>query len=197
MSINAQKTPLGRSLNDFAQRKVAEAIWQTGRALPCSAVSADGALITVKFEVQSGFTLPQITVPLFGPRYIRYPIAEGDAGVVIAADAQLGAVSGQTSGASNLAAPANLGALFFVPLGNKGWPDVDPDAVTLTAPNGVVLQDDTGASTFVLTPTSITMGHGGNTIVINATGVFINGRQFLLHEHSGVQTGSGNSGGVV
>jgi len=197
MSNNAQKTPLGRSLNDFAQRKVAEAIWQTGRALPCSAVSADGALITVKFEVQSGFTLPQITVPLFGPRYIRYPIQAGDAGVVMAADAQLGAVSGQTTGAANLAAPANLGALFFVPLGNKNWPSVDANALVLVAPNGVSMGDDANTATFVLQPGVISMSVGLNTFVINNTGVFINGREFLLHEHTGVMSGGSTTGGVV
>ena len=45
--------------------------------------------------------------------------------------------------------------------------------------------------------TSITLGVGGNTIVINGSGVSINGRQFLAHEHSGVMTGGGITGGVV
>ena len=81
MSNNAQKTPFARTQNIFAEKKIADALQLTGKALPCSVVSASGAIITVQFEIQSEFTLPQVTIPLFGPEYIRYPIKAGDSGV--------------------------------------------------------------------------------------------------------------------
>ena len=48
----------------------------------------------------------------------------------------------------------------------------------------------------VTAKTSITLQVGGHSIVINASGVTIDGRLFLAHQHLGVQTGGGVSGGV-
>lgn len=157
MSDNSLKTPLAASLNSLAQRRALDAIQLTGKALPCSVVSVSGAIVTVKFEVTSTFTLPQIAVPLFGPVYIRYPIQGGDKGMVIAADARLGGMSGLGGGTADLSAPGNLSALVFLPIGNTDWSSVDPNSVNINGPNGVVLRDTTTATTFILTPTSIAM----------------------------------------
>jgi hypothetical protein len=196
---NAQKTPFYRSLSAFAQKKINDAIQLTGRALPCTAAAVNGAIITVNFEINSAFTLPQIEVPLFGPEYIRYPIQAGDKGFVVPADALLGAMSGLGSGVADLTAPANLGALVFLPIGNKNWDTVDPQSVTIYGPNGVVLYDSGQNSTLTLTPSgivavgqsqiSLTVGSnvvlinssqisltvGGNSIVITSAGIALNG----------------------
>lgn len=154
---NAQKTPLARSLNRFAESKWNEAFQRVGKALPCSVVAVTGAIITVKFEVTSKFTLPQVTVPMYGAEYIRYPIKTGDKGVVFPADARLSGVSGIGGGVADLSEPGNLTALVFAPISNLEWTEVDPDAVTLYGPNGVALRDTDSASTVTLTPSGIAM----------------------------------------
>lgn len=53
-----------------------------------------------------------------------------------------------------------------------------------------------GATTITLSPNQIAFDVGGNTIEINAGGVFIQGRKFLAHNHSGVEPGGGSTGGV-
>lgn len=53
-----------------------------------------------------------------------------------------------------------------------------------------------GATTITLSPNEISFDVGGNTVVINGGGVFIQGRQFLGHTHNGVDPGGGSSGGV-
>lgn len=177
---NAQKTPLGRSLNQFTERKIVDALQVTGRALPCSVVSVAGSIITVQFEVSGPFTLPHVEVPLFGPEYIRYPIKAGDMGVVFAADARLGGVSGLGGGVADLTQPSNLGSLVFFPIGNATWGSVDPNSVTIYGPNGVVLRDTGSATTMTLTPagisviaaTQFTVSCGACSLTMTSAGVF-------------------------
>lgn len=152
---NSQKTPLGKTLNVFAARKAQDAIELTGKALPCSVVSVSGAIVTVKFEVQSSFTLPNVTMPLFGPEYIRYPIQKGDKGFTIPADTYLGGVSDLGGGTATLAQRGNLSTLVFLPIGSKKWTPVDPNAVTIYGPNGVVLRDTNSKSTIIILPAGI------------------------------------------
>lgn len=180
MSNNAQKTPMGRSFNQFTERKILDALQVTGRALPCSVVSVDGAIITVQFEVTGPFTLPQVSIPLFGPEYVRYPIQPGDQGVAFAADARLGGVSGLSAGVTDLAQPANLGSLVFFPIGNATWGAVDPQSVTIYGPNGVVLRDTGSHTVMTLTPsgisvicaTSFTLSVGPCAFSMNSSGVY-------------------------
>lgn len=170
---NSQKTPLGRSLNEFAKRKVLDQMQLSGQNLPCSVVKAEGAIITVKFEVNSPFTLPQVTLPLFGPEYIRYPMQAGDKGVVLAMDARIGAMSGLGKGVATLDKPANLSALVFLPIGNTEWANVDPLAVVVRGPNGVVLEDEGANSVFTLTPTSVTIQAPGSITLKCGTSEFV------------------------
>lgn len=214
MANNAQKTPLTRTLNRLAQKHALDAIALTGKSLPCTVAAVSGSIVTVNFEVTSVYTLPQVTMPLFGPEYIRYPIQKGDKGYAMAADAYLGGMSGLGGGAADLSLPANLSALVFMPIGNKIWSEVDPNAVTIYGPNGVVARDTQSATVCTLTPTgwtldvsngsaavtasaSISFSAGGHSIVISSDGVVIDGVAFLPHTHSGVTTGSGDSGPVV
>lgn len=203
---NAQKTPYVESANALATKKALDALQGLGHELPCSVVKAVGAIVTVKFEVQSGFTLPNVTVPLFGPEYIRYPIQAGDKGVVFASDAYLGGMSGLGGGVAGMAAPGNLSALVFFPIGNTKWFTVDPGAVVIYGPNGVVLQDSGKKVTFTLTPSGIAIKgnvtlQGNFTVTgnISATGGVVAGQgsadQVGLQTHDHTNSGGTGIGG--
>lgn len=53
-----------------------------------------------------------------------------------------------------------------------------------------------GGAQVIGTATSLTLSFGAKTIVINSSGVTIEGKLFLTHTHSGVTTGGGTSGPV-
>ena len=63
--------------------------------------------------------------------------------------------------------------------------------------NGTEIAGTVGSSSFTITSSQITLTAGGVPVVINSSGLSINGIQFMAHEHSGVTTGTGNTGGVV
>lgn len=199
---NGQRTPQGRSLNLWARQKVMDQLQKTGQALPCSVVSAAGAIITVNFEILSDYPLPQIEVPLFGPQYARYPMQEGEKGVVFAIDAQIGAMCGLGTGTADLAQPSNLGALVFMPIGNKDWFAVDGKYLVLYGADGggVIVQDiakkssitvtedgiacvgqnsftaQVGNADVTLTTSSAVLAFGSNTITVNSSGIAIEGQ---------------------
>lgn len=206
------------------RRAVLNEIGRRGRALPGTVIEVTGAIVSVNFDV-SGITLPNVTMPLFGPEYVRYPIQPGDLGVAFPSDAYLGGTSGLGSGVADTSLRGNLSTLVWFPIGNKTWSEVDPDAVTIYGPNGVVFRDadsntvatltpdglvidaktdfqvqvGTGGSapTISMTTSAITLKVGSVDIVIDSSGVKIQGKLFLPHEHTGVTTGSATSGGVA
>lgn len=157
-STNAQKKPFADTMNRFAEGKALDQIQMTGRALPCSFISwVSEGIALVKFEVSSGFTLQNIKAPVYGAQYVRYPIQAGEKGLLIPAAASIASISGQSAGTATLAQPANLSALTFLPIGNTEWQAVDHSVVTVYGPEGVTLRDASSATTFLLTPTSITI----------------------------------------
>lgn len=158
MSI-AQKLPLARTLTKFARTQIADAFQRAGQALPCSvATVVSSGIVTVKFEVNSAYTLPQITIPVYGFEYVRYPIQVGDKGFTVPADAGLAGLSGLGTGVADLSDPGNLTALVFLPFGNVGWfVTPDPNALVLYGPNGVQLRDTGNAANVTLTPNGIAM----------------------------------------
>lgn len=166
MAGNAQKVHFQRSQNQFGEKKAREAIQKLGKALPASVVSVSASIVKVKFEIQSGFTLPQVEMPMFGPEYIRYPIQPGCKGVVFPADAHLGAMTGLGTGTSTLVQPANLAALVFFPIANKDWaaPD-DPDMLELYGEPGVITKTKDGAIYIKITAAGIEMK--GNVHMLN------------------------------
>jgi len=186
MSGNAQKTPLGVSLNRFARGKAQDAIQNLGKSLPSSVVSVRGSVVQVKFEIQSSFTLPNVTIPIIGSEYVRPPIQPGCKGVVLAADAYLGGMSGIGGGVASLTPTANLTSLVFAPIGNDGWTTVDGNAVVIYGPNGVVLKSQDGNTVFTLTPGGIVVTTGGDFKV--------NGVSIIHHKHKDTQPGGGLSG---
>jgi hypothetical protein len=158
----ALKTPLGRSLNLFAERKVTNAIELLGKALPAQVTAVSGSIVTVKFLVNAPFALPTVTIPLFGPEYIRYPIQKGCQGVVFPSDVRLGGITGLGSGTPDLTLPANLSSLVFFPVANANWSATDdPNKLVLYGPDGVVIRT-------VDSTCKITIDSNGVTVVLPA-----------------------------
>jgi hypothetical protein len=78
-----------------------------GKVLPATIVSQSGKMVTVSFSLTNiPFTLPQVTIPLFGPQYVRYPMQPGDRGIVIPADTYIGGMSGLGGGVADLTQPS-------------------------------------------------------------------------------------------
>ena len=201
MASNVQKTPLAQSLNRMALSRANTTTKQLGKTLPCSVIEiVSSQIVKVKFEVlDPTVTLFPATMPVFGPEYVRYPIQVGSKGMAIAADAFLGQMSGLGTGIASLNRQPNLSALMFMPFGNTGFSAADLNTLVLYgASNGTKIMDSAaGNCSITLTSSAITLTFGAHSIVINASGVTIDGRVFLSHEHSGVSTGASNTGGVV
>lgn len=181
-ATNAQKTPLARTLEQFAGRKVRSAIELLGNNLPCSVAKVVGSgIVTVNFELTNvPFTLPQITVPVLAFEYIRYPIQVGCKGGVISFDAYMGGVSGLGGGTADLSPRPNLSNLMFVPSGNAGWdPADDPNAVVIYGPDGVILRDSQSRIKLQLKatiaqldlPTGIPLVINGNVVINGGLGL--------------------------
>lgn len=210
MTNNAQKTPFQTGMQRFAERKVRDAIQLTGKSLPCSVVSVAGSIVTVKFEVNAApFTLPQVTVPMFGPEYVRYPAQVGDLGVVFPVDVRIGGIDGLGAGVADLSVPANLAALVFFPIASSKWSETDDaNAVVIYGPNGVVLRD-VGKNCSVVVDqenvtvtakTTLTLQVGSVSIVIDSSGITFNGLVKMnndLHVTGGVTAGFGGGDAVT
>lgn len=204
---NAQKTYLAGSLQRFAERKIADAVQVLGKALPCTVaalVGNTGAIVTINFDLTTTpFTLPQVTVPVLGFEYIRYPIQVGCKGVALPCDVIIGNVSGLGASRTNLRSPANLSSLVFVPVGNSAWSATDDaNSLVLYGPHGVIIRDANNTASVKVSANQVQMKVGGNTVTVSSSGIdiegtlTINGKLYANHEHSGVQTGSSFSGPV-
>ncbi|HBZ7597777.1 TPA: hypothetical protein R1B10_001120 [Klebsiella pneumoniae] len=157
MSLN-QKMNFGGNMNNFAERKIASALQMAGKVLPARVVERAEQMVTVSFLLKDiPYVLPQVTIPLFGPQYIRYPMQPGDRGIVIPADTYLGGASGLGGGTADLTPPGNLSALVFLPVSHTEWEVVDAQVLTLYGPEGVTIRDAKSNTTFLLTPESITI----------------------------------------
>ena len=173
MSINAQKTWAVKNLDVFAGKRIQQALQQTGKALPCHVTGFPKAgvpIVTVAFDLTNvPYTLPNITCPLFGPEYIRYPIQVGCKGVAFPADAYLGGVSGLGGGTADLSLIGNLTALVFFPIGNSGWAaSEDPNSLVLYGPNGVIIRDANKKTTITLTTNGLVINvQAGKALTIN------------------------------
>lgn len=175
-SGNAQKTPIARTLNQFVERKARGLIDLLGKALPATVVSRSGTIVTVKFEIVSPYTLPNVTLPMIGSEYIRLPIQPGCPGWVIPSDAYLGGMSGLGGGTADLSMPANLSSLVWSPIGNANLSSADDDdAVVIYGPDGVILRDMQSRAVATIGPTSITLQVGSISIVIDGTNITFNG----------------------
>ncbi|HAV7164627.1 TPA: hypothetical protein JA123_00110 [Klebsiella oxytoca] len=186
MSID-NKLNFASSMNRFTERKIENALQKSGKVLPASVVKQTGNMITVSFELRDiPYVLPQVTIPLFGPQYIRYPMQPGDKGIVIPADTYIGGVSGQGGGIADMTPPANLSALVFLPISNTEWQDVDGQVVTVYGPEGVTLRDSGSNTTFLLKPDSIAISTPDSfTVTVGGTVFSLTGSKWSLSGESG------------
>lgn len=186
MSID-NKLNFASSMNRFTERKIENALQKSGKVLPASVVKQTGNMITVSFELRDiPYVLPQVTIPLFGPQYIRYPMQPGDKGIVIPADTYIGGVSGQGGGIADMTPPANLSALVFLPISNTEWQDVDGQVVTVYGPDGVTLRDSGSNTTFLLKPDSIAISTPDSfTVTVGGTVFSLTGSKWSLSGQAG------------
>ncbi|UIU17760.1 hypothetical protein LLZ89_26915 [Klebsiella michiganensis] len=186
MSID-NKLNFASSMNRFTERKIENALQKSGKVLPASVVKQTGNMITVSFELRDiPYVLPQVTIPLFGPQYIRYPMQPGDKGIVIPADTYIGGVSGQGGGTADMTPPANLSALVFLPISNTEWQGVDGQVVTVYGPEGVTLRDSGSNTTFLLKPESIAISTPESfTVTVGGTVFSLTGSKWSLSGDAG------------
>lgn len=168
---NDLKNPLFHVVPAIIRKKIGDIIAQEGSPLPCHVTGVSGAMITVAFDVLTTYVIPQITIPLFGPEYIRYPIKIGDLGVTVPVDAGISYTTGQGTGLPDLSQPGNFESLFFMPIGNKNWVPVDPNQVTVYAPNGATIRDTNSGAVIVLHPTQISITVGTSSWVMDGTSI--------------------------
>ncbi|HFD2062241.1 TPA: hypothetical protein ACF2D8_003116 [Serratia marcescens] len=186
MSID-KKLNFGGNMHNFADQKIAWAMQMAGKVLPASVVNRSGNMVTVSFLLRDiPYMLPQITLPLFGPQYIRYPMQPGDRGIVIPADTYLGGASGLGGGTADLTPPANLSALVFLPISHTEWESVDGQVLTLYGPEGVTIRDAGSKTTFLLTPQSITIATPDQfTVTVGSTVLTLTNGSWSLAGQSG------------
>jgi hypothetical protein len=199
---NAQKTPLSRTLSQYVSQRATDEIRKRGRSLPGTVLSVSGSIVTVNLDL-AGKTLPRVTMPVFGPEFIRYPIQIGDKGVCFPVDVSIAGVSGLGSGTPDDTLQTNLSTLVWFPVGNKGWTappgsdgntlalyghlalllldSINADSSVKLASNGITLTFGSGSIT--MNSSGITLSFGSHSVVINSSGVTIDGKVFLTHEH--------------
>ena len=181
--------------------------------MPCHVKAVDGAIVTVSFDIVSTdpnqpVTLPDVTCPIFGPEYIRYPIQVGDLGVVIPIDFYIGGVSGLGGGVANFTQRGNLSTLVFFPIGNANWTaSDDANALVMYGPDGVILRPENTKDLVKVEPGKITLSiNNGFRLIITATGITLessDGTQSLILDSanarsSGIfEAGNGVSGTFV
>lgn len=171
-----QKSSLAKTLNSFTAGKINDAMQLLGKSLPCSVTAIQGSIVTVKFELDHiPFTIPPVTIPVFGPEYIRYPIQVGDKGFCVSADASLRAMSGLGVGTADLTQPANLTALVFYPIGNKNWFSVNGQYLVMYGPEGVILSTSNMDCMLTLNSSGITVNLNGGNLTINNGDTTMNG----------------------
>jgi hypothetical protein len=195
-ATNALKTPLARSLEQFANRKVHSAIELLGHALPCTVAKVvSSGIVTVNFELTNvPFTLPQITVPVLAFEYVRYPIQKGCKGGVISFDAYMGGMSGLGGGTADLTRRPNLSNLMFVPSGNSGWSATDdPNSLVLYGPDGVIIRDLNKKNTLNVNQSQVTFTISNGAMTIDMT----SGSPMILNGNLQVSGGIALGGNIT
>ena len=172
MSDNVQKIPFGRSFQEGARRKVLEHIQLMSGRAPATLMKATDKTNTiwmVKFDTDSTYTMPMITVPVHGSEFQRVPYQQGAKGFVGASDFETGNMTGLRSTKSpvDFTRPGNLSSMVWHPLGNANFkPAIDPNAhETYGADGGTITHDGTAKSlvkTHADNGTSVSSGGDGS-----------------------------------
>ncbi len=175
MAGNYSKLWIQKNLNQVGITRAQEAIENTGMALPCHVTEVNGAIVTVAFDVNAQWGLPEIQIPKAESAWIRMPTQVGDLGYTVPADAYLGGVSGLGSGTADARQRGNLSSLVFVPVSNSASPPVDQNAAQIEGPNGAIIQATAGAveSKAVLNQTGTTLTFGTTTFTIDSSGIIL------------------------
>jgi hypothetical protein len=146
-----QKTPLSRTLPQFVNAAAIDQIVASGQGYPGQVTAVNGAIVTVNFLIANIDTPDGVQMPVASPEYVRWPIQKNDLGVAVPMSVYIGCVSG-LGGANTNYPVGNLAALVWMPTGNVNFAVVDPNALTLYGPNGVVVRDSGSSSAMTLTP---------------------------------------------
>lgn len=204
MASNAQKQHYSKTSDAYLQSRSNDFSWVEGQALPATVTAVEGSIVTVSLTLNaSPFVIPGLVVPVIGTEYLRAPIQVGCKGMVISADAYLDAQTGLGSGTPDFTQPANLTALAFVPLGNKGWTSVDGNKLVLYGVNGLILQDAASPTCKItLTNEGFVATLGALTLTFSSAGLALsgggkitdNGVSVETHVHTNTQPGTGESG---
>lgn len=173
---HAQKVSFMKSLSEYGQAQINNNALLEGKGLPCHVIAVNGAIVTVKFDVLPGdLNLPEVTLPVFGPEYIRYPIQVGDKGVTVPLSVSIRNISGLGVGLPDMSRPPSLTSLFFMPIGNVHWPQVDPAMLVMSGPGGVELKTQDARASLSLSAEKIVMTVAGQTLELSAAGLMHNG----------------------
>lgn len=193
----AQKTPLAVSLNSYVQGAMDAYQQGLGLVLPCTVTAVNGAIVTVNFEVNlpNNITLPPITIPVAESQYVRLPVQVGDQGITVAANTNLGGITGLGKGKASLISAGNLNGLVFLPIGNSNWETLDPNAVVINAPNGSIIRTDDGKAIVTISENQIELQYGSTTLIANNSGVTITGN-LVVHGSITGDNGFNISGGT-
>jgi hypothetical protein len=199
VSDNSRKLPIAGSINNAARQRAADINQNFGKTLPVKVISRDKQLVTVEFLVQGVWPLPQVTMPIASSKFDWLPVKAGDLGLAMPSDVYLGGISGLGGGTADYVQRGNLSTLMYHPVTNKSWepPGGNGNMRILQGPEGVRIQSENGNSFVNVTPTEITLSVGSVTLVINSSGITLQGKPWLPHAHTGVQPGGGTSGPVA
>jgi hypothetical protein len=203
MSNVDQKIPFAQSINYFTDRKINDALQSYGQSFPCYVTAVNGSIVTVKFDVTvpEGITLPEVTCPIAGSEYIRYPIQPGCKGYCIPANVSLRNASGLGAGGAppDLSEPGNLTALVFFPFGNTNFFTVNGQYLVMYGETGVEITTKNQDCKLTLTASGITIDLNGGNLIVNNGNTTMNGNLTV----NGLITGtngfaiSGGTGGTM
>jgi hypothetical protein len=207
---------LQADLHRIAAKAVRVAMEHMGKALPCHVTAVTGQIVTVAFDLPQGspWVLPTITIPKAEGPWINSPTQIGDVGMTVAADVYLGGISGIGGGQATWRTPGNLDALVWVPVAMQSTQIPNQNAALLQGPDGAIIQTTQGtnsaavvsqqsitltfgSSSITINGTEISMTAGGQTVTLNSSGFDIGGILFGTHVHSGVTSGSDDTGGPL
>jgi hypothetical protein len=196
MSDNSERLWLQQTINKAAIIRASEAIERLGAALPCKVVAVSGSIVTVSFEVNSIWTLPNITIPKAEGQWIRSPTQIGDLGLTMPASVYLGGISGLGGGTASAASPGNLEALVWVPVASTAFPTslggmaLNINQAQVYGPAGAVVQTQDGTSV-------VNVAEGQITAEVQKTGLLITDAGISLVINGVVVSQWGSSGMVV
>lgn len=156
------KTPVAYAANRHIAARVNALAVLTGKGLPCVVTEVLIGLVKVKFQVQSIFNLPELTMPVSGgTQFFRAPIQVGEVGRAIPTGVPLSSITGQATSTPNLGRVGNLETMAFEPLSGPVWPTptgfTGAKAMIYGAGDGVVIQDIAVSPATVITITKDTI----------------------------------------